>query len=141
MPNPLKILHSIIWSKSDIPTRLAYETLCHLALDSGARAYLKDGNYYDVAVSNAGGTPGWHRRGQVFGLLHGCHRDGRPWLELDKEASRSCKEGVRAYKITEAGYEAMVQYQARNRYETDHLELAQRLLKEERAKIDALKPK
>lgn len=140
----IKVLNDVkLWPLNyGIPTKFEYRILCHLASDPEARVYLEPGNNYYAGVSNGNGESGWVTRGTIGSLLSGCHYDRRPWVELDRKASQHPKlRTLKVYKIAEAGYEAIAQHNARQRYEKEHVELARKLLEEERANAQALKPK
>ncbi len=149
MPNPSRKTHAIVWSKSDIPSQLEYEVLCHLASDKKARVYLHPHYNYSASVSNAGGVPGWTRSGTLHQILWGglggrepyANGPERPWVVLDKVASRRCQHGIKAYKITDAGFEAIAQHDARWLLEDRQLVLARRLINLTRKHARALKPK
>ena len=140
-----KLLNEVkLWPlKYGIPSAIEYKILCHLASPGEPRLYVQriPGHGNRASVSNTAHEPGWSTRGSVDGLLNGCHYDARPWVKIDKETTRRVGRSITVYQISEAGYEAIVQYNARHRYNKEHLDLARRILKEERKAARALRPK
>lgn len=143
MPDPLKKLHQILWARQDgVPNDVEYKILVHVAADPNARVYLEPGNDYYAGVDNSNGVPGWvSKRKSIARLLCGRHGDWKAWVELDTDAPRKPGDRLRAHKITEAGFEAIAQHDARHEYDKQHLALARRLLDKYRKAAQDLKPK
>lgn len=147
MPSPNKrFLEVGLWDKSDKPTKSEYQVLCHLAAHPGSRVLLWENDCYYAGITNCEvtGTPGTVVRGSVaklrWGVIIQYERRG-PWVEVDKESAFKCPQGAGIYKMTQEGFEAIAQYEARTRFETESLQLIKRLLREGRRSARALTPR
>ncbi len=105
MPKPRK-LHPELWDKQALPTKTQFRILHHLTREGASLCFIEEleGGMYRVSVSNNEDAPGFTTRTNSALVWGG-------FLELDPQETDRCKKGISAYRISQTGREALVQYQ------------------------------
>lgn len=134
MPDPTRGFaeKSGLWPGWKLPTKPALRVLEHL-MRSGLpepRLFVgKRSGRSHASVSNAHDAAGFSIHIDLSGFFV------EKWVEPDPEWTTRSAAGIKAYRITSQGREAVVQYYARERYLRENVELAKKIVAECRAAL------
>jgi hypothetical protein len=135
MPDPLRKLREAgLWRTDQLPTAPAARVLEHLLRPGPPEPRLFTGvrdGHVSSSVSNAAGATGFPTKVDLTSFHWG------KWIELDQELTRTCTNGIEAYRITDAGAEALAQFRAFELLEKETVLLARRVLAECRRETNA----
>jgi hypothetical protein len=149
MPSPnSKLLRGGLWPRHETPSENEYAILLHLAGSTVARLIVRGDQRWghDAGVTNSEHEPGFESdRSDMTSLLTDWNNTEsfRPWVTVDEEYGKqhNFSDGTKAYRLNDKGFEAIAQYKTWRRYDTERIDLACKILNEERKTASALKPK
>ncbi|HEX8591344.1 MAG TPA: hypothetical protein VF696_01145 [Candidatus Paceibacterota bacterium] len=131
MPRPTFTLSQLgLWGTWELPTEPAVRVLTHLMQPGEPRLFVQvtgEGRWRG-SVTNSEDTAGWSTKIDSYRYI----QEGL--LEVDPELTATCARSITAYRITQKGREAVVQFHAHREYRDMLRREVPKLIEEQRRK-------